>query len=268
MRRGQAQLLAWLAWLGLLLAGGYYRQYLAGWQGWPLLAALAVLLVLFLASFMDKTPETATCLHGHDHGPRPSWPQTLAHWSPLLIFLALGPVSLAGVSAGGGLEQAAAAQDAPSAEPDLPELEPAPGVEMVEPGDQGQAGQEGALKVNLLSLFSLMKDGGLSSPRVEVEGRVHFLSPLEREKVSRALGVKGIEVVLYRYQIICCAADAQPIAVILQGGLPEGLANHDWARVRGVAQRQQSKRKLPVLSLSVEELVKISPPAQPYLMLW
>lgn len=91
------QSIGWMAFLGLLLLGGGYANYIAPWQQGVLIAATAVFggLVLFDALFNRAHAHHDHEHHDHDHGTATDqWVQTLVHLLPLFLFLTMGVTTL------------------------------------------------------------------------------------------------------------------------------------------------------------------------------
>lgn len=71
-------------------------------------------------------------------------------------------------------------------------------------------------------------------------------------------------IVVFRFAIVCCAADAQPVGVLVKGDGLEDLAKDAWIRVTG----QLTKTKLnddDIPTIQAEKIEHIQPPAGPYL---
>lgn len=70
--------------------------------------------------------------------------------------------------------------------------------------------------------------------------------------------------VLFRFVMTCCAADAQPVAVVLKADDLADLAEDQWIRVTGTARLTEvDGRERPLLT--AESVEKIDPPSNPYL---
>ena len=69
---------------------------------------------------------------------------------------------------------------------------------------------------------------------------------------------------LYRFVISCCAADAQPVAVMLTGDMATNWDNDAWVRATGrFTLRPDEPRPVPILEL--EALAPMPKPRNPYL---
>ncbi|MCD8349250.1 MAG: hypothetical protein LUC93_01390 [Planctomycetaceae bacterium] len=73
---------------------------------------------------------------------------------------------------------------------------------------------------------------------------------------------------LFRFVINCCAADATPVAVILDGDMPSTIMNDDWVQATGVfTVRNVGGQDLLVLADAAA--VPVATPREPYLyMQW
>lgn len=254
--RRQVQLIPWLLWLGLMLAGGYYRHYMAGWQAWLLLVALAILVFVLFAGLLETAEDGQACQHGHDHGPRPSLWETLLHLAPLAIFLAMGPTSVAGLAGNlAGRPHAVAPAQA------KPQSAVTALAQALRP--QGALTADGFQRLNLLELYDDLDNRNIFARQVEVEGRVHVLNQRDRARARKMFGVSGVDITLYRYLIICCAADAQPVFVVLKGVAPKSIGEDQWMRVRGTTDKFVGKPEF--LTLNVQSMEKIREPSMPYL---
>lgn len=92
---------------------------------------------------------------------------------------------------------------------------------------------------------------------VAVVGIIHHDS-----KIQERFGTNSI--VLYRFVISCCAADAMPAAILLTGGELAGWPNDTWIRAEGRFVLLPDKdQAAPVLELSAATQVK--KPRRPYL---
>jgi len=97
--------------------------------------------------------------------------------------------------------------------------------------------------------------------KVELFGRLHRRG--EGDQLPVSLLSDEDQVLLYRYLIACCAADASPVLVVMRGEVPEQLEADDWLRVRGRLLPRNRERRLPVLE--IEQMRKVEPPSDPYL---
>ncbi|SDD90926.1 TIGR03943 family putative permease subunit [Actinokineospora iranica] len=77
--------------------------------------------------------------------------------------------------------------------------------------------------------------------------------------------VQGDDTFLARLSIACCAADAFPVKVKLDGPAASGLANDTWVEVTGQVQPGSATKETDyVPTLSVEGVTEITQPENPY----
>jgi uncharacterized repeat protein (TIGR03943 family) len=69
---------------------------------------------------------------------------------------------------------------------------------------------------------------------------------------------------LYRFVVVCCAADAMPIQVAVKSSQISGLHNDDWVRVGGMFQAQDNDGAKTFL-IDADEVHPIPAPDEPYL---
>lgn len=93
----------------------------------------------------------------------------------------------------------------------------------------------------------------LSGSRVITEGRVSTDDTLPAG-----------EFVVYRFVIVCCAADALPVEAVVKSPKAAGLKSDDWIRVGGILRAQvKDGRSVPVIE--ADEVDPIAAPNDPYL---
>jgi uncharacterized repeat protein (TIGR03943 family) len=92
---------------------------------------------------------------------------------------------------------------------------------------------------------------------VAVEGMLHH-----EPDIAARYGGNGW--LLYRFVISCCAADAQPAAVMLTGEMATNWTNDAWVRATGrFTLRPDQPRPVPILELGA--LDPMQKPRNPYL---
>jgi uncharacterized repeat protein (TIGR03943 family) len=93
----------------------------------------------------------------------------------------------------------------------------------------------------------------LSGSRVITEGRVSTDDTLPAG-----------EFVVYRFVIVCCAADALPVEAVVKSPKAAGLKSDDWIRVGGILRMQEKDGKaVPVIE--ADQVDPIAAPNDPYL---
>lgn len=104
--------------------------------------------------------------------------------------------------------------------------------------------------------------GSASGQPVELAGRLHRVlgdDPVLPPGVDPA----GVELVLYRYVIFCCAADAIPATAILEGLDAADAPDGEWVRLRGRFYQTGEDGDIPLLKVDGFEV--IGEPDAPYL---
>jgi uncharacterized repeat protein (TIGR03943 family) len=74
----------------------------------------------------------------------------------------------------------------------------------------------------------------------------------------------GRATAVYRFLITCCAADALPLAIALDGNLTDAFANDQWVAVEGVFDIERIKDK-PVPLITELRIKPVKAPTIPYL---
>ena len=220
--------IVWLYALGWLLMEGRYRAFIQPKFSWLLLLGAAILLLYLLSHLLRPLPENKirTSIGGLARAGILSLP---------LIFLyaiygqGLGAHALANKSVSGADVMA------------IPGLSAKDSKLETKPGEP----------ISLLTLVRHMEK--LEGKQVIVEGMIY----------QDAVMPSG-SFLLFRFGIYCCAADAIPVWVIVQGDNPLSLPNESWARVEGRLHVQPHLQKnYPViLTAKVKELPTPAPGGQ------
>ncbi len=79
-------------------------------------------------------------------------------------------------------------------------------------------------------------------------------------QVAREPGLPSGQLVCYRFFMSCCAADSQPIGVLVASGQALGLADGTWVRVRGRLVRGELAGQ-PMQRIDAVEVLEIEAPA-------
>jgi putative membrane protein len=74
----------------------------------------------------------------------------------------------------------------------------------------------------------------------------------------------GLDTALYRFLITCCAADALPLAIALDGDSSAAFAKDQWVQVEGIFKLQHSDGK-PFPMVSKPQIRPVEAPSMPYL---
>lgn len=125
---------------------------------------------------------------------------------------------------------------------------------------QGFAGQEPGPVSTEPSLTILQL---LRAPEKRAGSLVRLLGLLHRDARLESHFGPGRDVALYRFVIACCAADALPVTVALEGDIPE-LDAEQWVEVEGRFDlTQHGNSTVPLIR--VLRVIPVDPPAVPFL---
>ena len=116
------------------------------------------------------------------------------------------------------------------------------------------------LQVTILDILQNPKD--FEGKWVETEGMALREETMRKDKSMRKEAIVPGTFVLFRFSIICCVADSQPLGLIVQGATPKDLVDSDWYRVAG--RFVINKDKMGTISQAVVTRLK-TPPESPYL---
>ena len=85
---------------------------------------------------------------------------------------------------------------------------------------------------------------------------------MRKDKSMRKEAIVHGTFVLFRFSIICCVADSQPLGLIVADAAPSDLVDNDWYRVIG--RLVINKDQMGTISQAVVSRLKV-PPESPYL---
>ena len=221
--------LAWFLALAGLLPGGAYEAFLRPEFG-VLLGAAVVVLLGFLAVDMGRPPTP----------PKPIFGETIR-----VLILAL-PLAYLSIGRGVALDSGAfeTRWTGPAGATAAGALQAAPA-----------APETAAREADLVGLC--WNSDAYEGQTVAVEGMLH-----REPDVAARYGGNGW--LLYRFVISCCAADAQPAAVMLTGEMATNWTDDAWVRATGrFTLRPDQPRPVPILELGA--LAPLEKPRNPYL---
>ncbi|MBF0446086.1 MAG: hypothetical protein HQL68_10900 [Magnetococcales bacterium] len=232
------QLVGWLAFFGWMIASGFHVSYLAKLQSQILLVGTAILVLAFLV----RWPRTRPVWNFNYR----LWIESAGHYLPITIFLIMGTTSLTLSDSGlGGANIRVLLPDAQTQT-----FSP----ESLKPGEY--------FKTSLVDLYAF--EGLDQDIPIEMVGRLHIMSPAEAKKhfpdkkpTPNAL--------FYRYAIACCAADASPVATVLDGFESKKFVSGDWLRVKGRTAFFKTSKGNRMIVLHAEHIEKTEKPIKPYL---
>jgi uncharacterized repeat protein (TIGR03943 family) len=225
-------LFAWTAGLALLLGFGRYSLFIRPTL-WPLVLCNVLVLLLFLVAMIVRP------IHGVARR------VSAASWvrGGMLLLPLLYMSSLISGAAASGLNSFALQKRS---------------LGMGWESDALNSAQDGdTSKINTNQAISLgyviRHSKSLTGSRVITEGRVSIDPTLPAGQF-----------VIYRFVIVCCAADAIPVQAIVKAPGAAALHNDDWIRVSGILRTvMQDGRAVPVIE--ADQINPIAPPDQPYL---
>ena len=236
---GRLQPLVFFAWLYAylwLLFGDRYRAFIQP-RFWLLVILGAVITFLFLISTLWRR-------WPHGHGPTGTglWIRAAILCLPLLyLWTAFG----AGLGAH-ALTKRSLEMLGPLA-PLLQSAGPSPNVDAKNPTDNTIKG--------MVPLSNLMfKSERYLGRHIVTEG-----------KVFRRKGMPKNQFMLFRFFMICCAADAIPLLITVNSPVPVNLKNDLWVRVEGRLQRGPNPKSSPYIAAEKIKTLPTPPPGKQYL---
>lgn len=170
---------------------------------WPLLAGGLALSAIFLISALRRA--NAAC-HQHTVEGAAAWTRAALLLLPIVFLVA---------SYGAGLGGYAFGKRAFDGEPLFPSS-----MAAIQNPEELPVDSDGAIRATMLEL--VVHATALEGKRVRTQGRV-FRGPDVPEDHAR----------IFRFVIACCAADAQPAAVLVRGDGVPGLAHDSWVEITG-----------------------------------
>ncbi len=128
-----------------------------------------------------------------------------------------------------------------------------PGIDSGTQQSSAQIPAAGTAAVSLLDLTDRASE--LLGRTVSVEGMV-----------SRAGGLPGDWILLFRFRIVCCAADAVPVGVMARGKGLEALKEDAWVRIEGRFENADFEGETtPAVTAEKIEMLSPPPPEKRYL---
>jgi putative membrane protein len=224
-------LAAWAVGIGALLVLGRYSLFIRA-ELWPLLLATMLILVLFLLSMIARPKR------GGSRIKPAAWIQGAMLLLPLLFMSDL----LTGNAASGlnsvALQKRSLGFDAAS-------------DSMAIAGDANSASLPPGQATNLAYISRHLH--ALTGTHVTTIGRVFKDDTLP-----------GDQLVIYRFIVVCCAADAMPVQIIVKSPKTAGFNNDDWVQVGGILQWEDvAGTSTPVIV--ADQVDQIPPLDEPYI---
>lgn len=226
--------LCWAIYLGLIIATGGLASFIAAWQHVLVVVAAAVFVVLAVLSWWGQG---STAHEHHQHAgraPADQVIQTLVHCLPLFLITALGVTAL------GGQAFATSGFRAPSTPPATP-----------------------IAAVGEYTIADVYAGNRTAPTPVSLIGMAYAPSDEDYGRLPGNMTREQVPLLLYRYQIICCAADATPLFVGVLGVERTRFANDSWIRVTGTLAAPVPPANVGIMHVTAVEAVP--EPVEPYL---
>jgi len=225
-----AVLAAWAAGLALLLAHGKNSSFV---RVRPLLLATVVILVLFLVSMVVR-PAAGSRLK------LATWLRGAILLIPLIYMYTFAASSLNSDALQQRVTEWSLGSDGLAADS---------GSVATAPNDAGKP-------LNLLYLINHRKQ--LAGSHVVVDGRIF--------RDTKAADGQA-HVYLYRFVMVCCAADARPVELQLDSPKAQGLQDDQWVRAGGIMRidTDPKDKDREFLVIVPDSLQPIDSPEEPYL---
>ena len=93
----------------------------------------------------------------------------------------------------------------------------------------------------------------LNGTHIATEGRV-WMDP----------SLPNGQMVIFRFVVVCCAADAMPVQVVVTSPMASRFKDDQWVHVEGTLQLQ-SKDGQTIPTIRADQIVQIPAPEEPYL---
>jgi putative membrane protein len=206
--------LAYLAWLYAylwLIKGGRFAAYLHP-KLWPFLVVAVIIGLLFL--FASMRPSAS---QGHGRGKTEMWLQTIILGMPLLFLWVIHGESLGAHTL--------------SKRSLTLRMGLTPGVQSIDADSVGFSPNEGSVETVTLVELKIDRRQELIGKRVSTDGMVYRGKERLRDFLLDEL--PGGCFILFRFRVVCCAADAVPIGVLVCRDDVGDLRDDRWVRVTG-----------------------------------
>ena len=219
----------WLAAYYWLLEAGRYKAFLQP-KLWPLLILALILLLLFIAAFISQFSRKFGHVLKFER-----WLQAAILFVPVLFLWAIYGQSLGTYA----LSKRALDTDQSFSISGI-------GPPRSSPATDGKT----------LSLLELIKNAEqFNGKRVATEGMVYRGGPGDRNRFR-----------LFRFVVICCAADALPLVIMVKSKITEEFDNDIWVRVEGIFKLETVKgRQVSSIAAASVRPIAVPPPEKRYL---
>ncbi len=220
---------SWLAAYYWLLEAGRYKAFIQP-KLWPLLILALILLLLYIAAFISHFSRESGDVLKFER-----WLQAAILFVPVVFLWAIYGQSL-GTHA---LTKRALNTNQPFS---ISRISP----QKTSPTTDGKT----------LSLLELMKNAEhFNGQRVTADGMVYRDGPGDRSRFK-----------LFRFVVVCCAADALPLVILVKSKIAEKYNNDDWVRVEGVFSFETvNGRQVSSIAADSVRTIPAPPPEKRYL---
>lgn len=227
-----AVLLIWVAASGFLLLDGHYQLFLSPRFGILIWISLAILCLYTTSLFFYQPiqPVKDALIKG------------AVLLMPILFIFSTGDRTLGGYA----LSKRPLTSPNPLQTPQIKESPATPAM----PGTVNPSAEEPTGDTGLSILKLILEWNTRRGSRVTLEG-VYF----EPE------GKDGNSAVVFRYLVSCCAADAQPLGVVIPRDTTGQITDHDWVRITGVVE-ESMLRGNQVIFMTPEHIEKKEMPSK------
>lgn len=239
--------LCWIIYLGMILTSGALSSFIATWQHTLILVAAVTFVVLAAVSWWAHDGTTHEHHQHSTRSPADQVIQTLVHCLPLFLIAALGATAL------GGQAFSTSGFRAPPSGPG-----PGPGIAPATAAPLAHAAPPGEF-----TIADVYSGHPVSTSEVTVIGMAYAPSDEDYARLPGGLTKDVVPLLLYRYQIICCAADATPLYIGVLGVDRTRFTNDSWVRITGTLTPPAPPANVGILHATSSEA--ISEPAEPYL---
>ena len=243
--------IAWVTYLLMVIGSGGLASFLASWQHGLVIGATGAFVLLMLGSWLGTETGTSTPdTHQHEtKSPTDQLIHTLVHCLPLFLISALGVTSLGGhaftFSATPSASLEAAQSNPPTGNNPLADLTPKD------------------LALRQLTIADVYASKMVLPAEIDVVCMIYRPTDADYARLPGSLTREAVPLLLYRYQITCCAADASPIFLALNGLDPLKFPNDTWVTVKGRLAPPTPPNNIG--SLAVISVEPVSTPSEQYL---
>ncbi len=247
--------LIWAGVFGIFYFSGEYVEFLNPQFSWLMISGFVLCISFFAVLFLlGPTTSSGCCGHeNHNHAAGPSVLRMLILLVPVLFAMNYGSWQLGSFAfdkravgltrVGGTNDNAARRTDSAVTQPG----DSASGTVALLP-DDGRVNE-----VTLVEIHNRFEQ--LAGKKVSTQGMF----------MSETPGLPDNSWVIFRFLVVCCAADAQPMAVMIKGTRPVGVPDESWLKIDGTLKSIELNGQ-PALVIEAEKVSQIDAPGVPYMV--